>query len=59
MARKKQTDQTDDTALMVFVVGCNLPDGERFEAGDCVPEDIAPEVKAALISMKAIAEVGN
>jgi hypothetical protein len=54
MAKKK-----DEQKPMVFVTGCNLSDGERFEAGETVPADIPESDKAALIEMNAIAEVGE
>jgi hypothetical protein len=54
MAKKK-----DEQKPMVFVTGCNLSDGERFEAGEKVPANISDADKAALIEMNAIAEVGE
>ena len=54
MAKKK-----DEQKPMVFTTGCNLSDGERFEAGENVPADISDKDKTALIQMNAIAEVGE
>ncbi len=54
MAKKK-----DESKAFVFTTGCNLSDGERFEAGENVPADISDKDKAALIRMNAIAEVAD
>lgn len=43
-----------DSGELVFLTGCDLSDGRRFEKGDKVPADVKKEDLAALKEMKAV-----
>ncbi|TXH45709.1 MAG: hypothetical protein E6Q97_30950 [Desulfurellales bacterium] len=55
MAKKKES--TKERGAYVFKVGVNLSDGERFEPGDAVPEDISWTDWDALCALDAVEPV--